>query len=72
MLPADVERNALVNRIGAFLIGEGVGVPHDELAAALIKPGRFFAQSVEVLVEAERLGGCDQARLRIESHRLLI
>ncbi len=72
VLPAGVERNALVNRIGAFLVREGVRVPHGELAAALVEPRRLFAQPVEVLVEAEPLGRGNQSRLRIESHRLLI
>jgi hypothetical protein len=52
-LPAKIERNVLVDRIGAFLIGGRVGVPHGELAAPLVEAGGLFAQAVEMLVEAE-------------------
>src|SRR5208283_5193286 len=61
VLPADVEGDALVDGIGAFVIGGRVGVPHGELAAALVETRGLLAEAVEVLFEAQALGGGDGA-----------
>ena len=54
-LQAEIKRNGLIDRIFAFGVTGRVGVPVDEKAAALVETRGFFAEAVEVFVEAEFL-----------------
>src|SRR6185295_5631383 len=67
ILQSSVKRDGLIDRIAAFGIAGGVGIPINKGTATLIETSSFFSQSVKVFVEAQLLRSRDErARLRIK------
>ena len=71
-LPADIERDALIQRVRSFLVAGRVGVPHGELPAPPVQPCGLFAQPVEVLVEPQLFRGGNGPGLLVVQHGALV
>ena len=69
---AEVERNALVDRVRALDVTGRVGIPHREPAAPAVEAGGLFAQTVKVFIEAELFRRGDAAGRGIAAHGALV
>src|SRR5687768_212099 len=68
-LQADIKRDRLIDGIFTLGVAGRIGVPVDEETATFVESRCFFAEAVEVFVEAELFGDSDErSRFWIKHH----